>query len=265
MTLGLPDGRPVERQSLRDSFNLTTISVSRRGESLGATGRGARRRFGFERKLVVAMLLAASSLFVSTPVLGEKETPATITILLFNHVRVPSVTLSTAEGEANKILDEAGAQVDWVHCLDTTLPRDKRELCDGGMTPQTPNLRLISGGNKFQEAEFGDTAIPVLITVYYEKIWRRAHRDNADAELPVMLGCVMAHELGHLLLRAPGHSAKGIMQPQWGPVQIRQALTGHLRFTAQESTRIQSQTRLLAGLSPSVPSSIQPAGGPPRE
>jgi hypothetical protein len=161
---------------------------------------------------------------------------------------VPSATLVAAEGEANKILGGAGAHVDWVHCLDATPPRDKRELCDGGMTPQTPNLRLISGSNKFQEAEFGYTAIPVLITIYYEKIVRRAHRDSADAELPVMLGCVMAHELGHLLLRAPGHSAKGVMQPGWGAAQIHQALTGNLLFTKDQAVRIQSQARILASL-----------------
>ena len=238
-------------------------AIGRKG--LAACGTEARRRVGFERKWVAAMLLGVSSLVASSPAFCAKETSVTITILLFNYVHVPSATLTAAEGEANQILAEAGAHVDWVHCLDTTLPRDKRELCNGGMTPQTPNLRLISGTNKFQDAEFGYTAIPVLITVYYEKIWRRAHRDNADAELPVMLGCVMAHELGHLLLRAPGHSAKGIMQPQWGSVQIRQALTGRLRFTEQESTRIQSQARLLAGIPQSVPTAIQPAGGPPQE
>jgi len=227
----------------------------------GAAGKG----LGVRRRLGFAIWLVVLSLFASSPAFGAKQTPVTITILLFNYVDVPSATLAAAEGEANKILAEAGAQVDWIHCLDTTLTRDKRELCDGGMTPQTPDLRLIPGSNKFQDAEFGYTAIPVLVTIYYEKVVGRAHRDNTDSELPVMLGCVMAHELGHLLLRAPGHSAKGIMQPQWGSLQIRQALTGHMRFTEQESARIQSQARLLAGIPSAVPSPIQPAVELPRQ
>jgi len=117
---------------------------------------------------------------------------------------------------------------------------------------QTPGLRLISGANKFQNAEFASTAILVFSTIYYEKVARRAHRESADADLPVFLGCVMAHELGHLLLGYPGHSATGIMQPQSGRPQIRQALTGNLVFTRQQAARIQAQARLLAGLRPAA-------------
>jgi hypothetical protein len=62
----------------------------------------------------------------------------------------------------------------------------------------------------------------------------------------------MAHELGHLLLDDPNHSITGIMQPQFGSPQMRQALTGNLLFTRQEATRIQAKARLLASLPPSA-------------
>jgi hypothetical protein len=104
------------------------------------------------------------------------------------------------------------------------------------------------GANKFQDAQFGYTAIPVLVTIYYEKVLRRAQRDHSPAELPILLGCVIAHELGHLLLQAPGHSTRGIMQPQWSTVQIRQALMGKFQFSHEEAVRIQSQARILASL-----------------
>jgi len=113
-------------------------------------------------------------------------------------------------------------------------------------------LRLVAGTNKFKEAEYGYTAIPVLATIYYQKIALRAQRDNANYELPTLLGCVMAHELGHLLLGTPGHSNAGIMQPEWGGVQIRQALTNRLFFTREESSRIQEQARLRASLRPAA-------------
>lgn len=131
------------------------------------------------------------------------------------------------------------------------LTRVTKDLCQKGWTAQIPGLRLISGTNKFQDAEFASTAIPVLSTIYFEKVARRAHRENA-ANLAVFLGCVVAHELGHLLLGDPGHSATGIMQPQWGHPQMRQALTGNLLFTRQQATRIQAQARMLASLRPSA-------------
>jgi len=181
---------------------------------------------------------------------SEPGPATTITVLVYNYVRVSPGMLAAAEREANKILGAAGAWATWVDCLERPVAPDSKELCSKGWTAQTPGLRLIPGTNKFRGAEYGYTAIPVLATIYYEKIARRAHRDNADPDLPVLLGCVMAHELGHLLLGDPGHSATGIMQPQWGRLQIRQALTGNLLFTRQQGDRIQAQARMLASLPP---------------
>jgi hypothetical protein len=56
----------------------------------------------------------------------------------------------------------------------------------------------------------------------------------------------MAHEIGHLLLNSPQHTASGIMQPGWGPHQTRQALTGLLSFTREQASRIRAQATLLA-------------------
>src|ERR1700720_3950007 len=177
---------------------------------------------------------------------SEPAPATTITALVYNYVHVSRATLAAAEREANKILGAAGAQAAWIECLDQPLTLDAKDLCQRGWTAQIPGLRLISGSNKFQDAEFASTAIPVLSTIYYEKIAPRAHRDNADAGIPVFLGCIMAHELGHILLGDPVHSATGIMQAQWGHPQFHQALTGNLLFTRQQATRIQAQTRLLA-------------------
>src|SRR5262249_45047107 len=117
-----------------------------------------------------------------------------------------------------------------------------------GWSMQTPGLRLIAGENKFQAAQFGFTAIPIYSTIYYKRVADRAHRDGIDNSVSVLLGCVIAHELGHLLLRSTAHSPKGIMQPVCGSAQIHEALTGRLLFTKSESTRIQSQAHTLASL-----------------
>jgi hypothetical protein len=191
-------------------------------------------------------------LILSPSLQAQSEPPpkATIIVLVYNYVHVSPGILVKAEHEANKILAAAGAQAVWIECLDQPLTLDAKDLCLKGWTAQTPGLRFISGSNKFQDAEFASTAIPVLSTIYYEKIARRAHRESANAGLPVFLGCIVAHELGHILLGDPVHSATGIMQPQWGHPQIHQALTGNLLFTRQQATRIQAQARLLASLRP---------------
>jgi hypothetical protein len=213
---------------------------------------------GYQRLLRLSLVQAALGLafFVfSLPLPAQSEPMPTtaVVILVYNYVRISPATLAAAELQANNILGVAGVQADFIECWEPVAP-DSRDLCQKGWTAQTPGLRFISGVNKFQEAEFAETAIPVLSTIYFEKVARRVHRENADANLSAFLGCVMAHELGHLLLGNPGHSATGIMQPQWGSPQMRQALTGNLLFTRQQAVRIQTKARLLA--------SLRPAAGP---
>jgi hypothetical protein len=107
-------------------------------------------------------------------------------------------------------------------------------------------LRVVSEStkNKFQDTVFGFAVQPVLATVYYVYPVRLARSDDAELELPVILGCVIAHEIGHLLLGPDSHSESGIMQPRWERKQMRQALTGTLLFTPVQAKHIQAEARM---------------------
>ncbi len=74
----------------------------------------------------------------------------------------------------------------------------------------------------------------MLASVYYEYVERLAKFDGADFELPIVLGCVIAHEIGHLLLGSDSHSRSGIMQARWGRDQLRMAMMGTLHFQADQ-------------------------------
>ena len=187
----------------------------------------------------------------STPV-------ATITVLVYNYAHVPNTTLTAAELEANRILEIAGARADWIECRTLLPDPEPKDLCRRGWTAQIPGLRLIAGSNKRQEPEFASTAIPVLVTIYYEHVARRAYREDGGEGLPLFLGCIMAHELGHLLLADPAHSATGIMQSEWGHPQFHQAMRGNLLFTGHQAHRIRTQARLLASLRQSADPASRP-------
>ena len=72
---------------------------------------------------------------------------------------------------------------------------------------------------------------------------RRAKTDRAETEITIILGGIIAHELGHLLLGTNGHSGTGIMQPRWEPNQVQQLMMGSLRFTPEQSKRMREQAR----------------------
>jgi hypothetical protein len=70
-----------------------------------------------------------------------------------------------------------------------------------------------------------------------------AERQQLTPELPLLVGCLMVHEIGHLLLNSFGHSPTGVMQAEWGPMQLRQSLTGLMTFTPAESRLIREQVQ----------------------
>jgi predicted Zn-dependent protease len=97
-------------------------------------------------------------------------------------------------------------------------------------------LRVLSEQiqNRFQDTVFGFAVVPILASVYYEYALRTAKRDNAEFEAPIILGCVIAHEIGHLLLGSNSHSSSGVMQPRWERKQVKQAMTGVMQTHALE-------------------------------
>jgi len=70
----------------------------------------------------------------------------------------------------------------------------------------------------------------------------RAESLAAGASLPadVILGTVIAHEIGHLLLGTNSHSSKGIMRGQWEGSDLREAGEGKLGFTSEQARRLRA-------------------------
>jgi hypothetical protein len=66
--------------------------------------------------------------------------------------------------------------------------------------------------------------------------------DGQNLDAAVLLGYVIAHELGHLLI-GPGHSADGVMRARWGRNEFQALRQRWLRFNRTDAERI----RMAAG------------------
>ena len=66
-----------------------------------------------------------------------------------------------------------------------------------------------------------------------------------------LLGHVVAHEVGHLLLRE-GHAPQGLMRAKWIDPELLQAKLGLLGFTATQGRRIRSRLGVVRGLTESA-------------
>ena len=161
-----------------------------------------------------------------------------IKVLVYNYASVPAGVLKVAESEAGRLLGVTGSQLEWVNCAPVS--SDLR-ICDRGWCREFPGLSLINGFNKYKLAELGHANVPVLATIYYERVVRRAQEENAESGMGKILGALIAHELCHVLLQGYGHSETGLMAPVWGSSQLQAARLGKLSFTSEQLVKIRDR------------------------
>ena len=82
----------------------------------------------------------------------------------------------------------------------------------------------------------------VMATIYYDRVLLVARRAGLGAS--DLLGRAMAHEIGHLLLRVPGHNRSGLMRAVWTDAELAQNRRDDWSFTDAERLQLQAAARL---------------------
>jgi hypothetical protein len=175
---------------------------------------------------------------------AQDQSPS-IRVRVDNYTPASPAVLAGAEREASRVFGAAGLRTVWLDCPEGLSSALSQDPCQVPLEASDIVLRVVSEStkNKFQDTVFGFAVQPVLATLYYEYPLRLAQGDGAEFELPLILGCVIAHEIGHLLLGPDSHSNSGIMQPRWDRKQIQQARMGTLLFTPQQGKHIREETQ----------------------
>ena len=151
-------------------------------------------------------------------------------------VREPIV--AKAKAETDLVFRSAGVTIVWRDCDTFPTPAElEREpwfivRLRTGKPPLTAGpASLDVMGKAFVEDHGGGT----MADAYFQAIQAKSEQHNGDSGL--LLGFVMAHELGHLLL-GPGHTPEGVMQAAWGQRQMDALRQRWLRFTEEGAARI---------------------------
>jgi hypothetical protein len=192
--------------------------------------------------------LAALHLVWAFPKLAFAGEP-TATVLVYNHADVARSILVAAEREAGRILDGAGVRIIWLECPVAPTTARAEGPCLRALKSTDIMLRVLPrpARHRLKADVFGSAISPILASVYYDYALRLAVEDeDLEFDARIILGCVIAHELGHLFLGSNSHSSAGIMRSPWGQKQLQQALTGTLLFTAEQAKGIEAQARARA-------------------
>jgi hypothetical protein len=175
------------------------------------------------------------------------ETALKIEVDIYNYSAISAEILARAEGETASIFQRIGVATAWLVCPLNSEEAVRNRTCalPGGPTRLTLRLLSNSMANALQVGSdiFGSARQPqneafgVVADVYADRTRELAH----GHEFEVVLGRVIAHELGHLLLGKNAHSAAGIMHTPWRARDLESTREAAMSFLPGEAKRIRAQ------------------------
>ncbi|MBI3477441.1 MAG: hypothetical protein HY010_17050 [Acidobacteria bacterium] len=167
-----------------------------------------------------------------------------LSVFVYDDAHVPEATLERGEEVAGRIYQRAGIAIQWNDCRQMS-SRSQGDCRDGTSGPHL-SVRIVARplnlpGEDFGVAFVDGEGVGQQADVFYSRI--KSFQAASSADTAQILGHVMAHELGHLLLGMNSHSMQGIMQSHWGERQLRLASMGNLQFDQHQSETIRDRVR----------------------
>jgi hypothetical protein len=191
-------------------------------------------------RIVLAMVvLAACNLSASA-----RPFATTVNVRLFNNFGVLRDDLTVALTEARVVFLDADVDIVWRDCSQGqgplpascgNVPASNEVLLRLVASPTPPPPQRVSLGSSLVDLE---GAHGVLATVFPDRV-RLVARAAAVDERQV-LGHVIAHEIGHLLLGVGTHAERGLMRGFWSRRSLQQPIAGDWRFSERESASMRS-------------------------
>ncbi len=200
---------------------------------------------GFSFKFCVALpsLVLLGMLIFSNTAIARSQDRSTvqITVVVNDSAGVSRHVLNQAETEAARIFDAARIQVTWVNCSGDAVAEERCHVVVG---PRQFVLHIVASGKTSSDSVFGIAFLAQdgsgkYCDVFFDRV-EEAHR-AFGADRSQLLGTVVAHELGHLLLGSHAHSQVGIMAPTWEEDSLRELGMGQLLFTREQSSSMKAK------------------------
>lgn len=194
------------------------------------------------RALHGRIFLAGIIFFVLISARASRAQNQAVHVFVFSDVQVTASVLKTAEQRASMIFAQAGVDIAWVNCLHGA--GDPESACMktlglGDLVLRiTSHLSHATADTAFGVAWLGDNGTGRYADIFWSRVEDLRARTNVETGL--VLGSVMAHETGHLLLGANSHSVAGLMQAHWRNPELSRITMGTLFFLPDEGKKMRA-------------------------
>jgi hypothetical protein len=170
-----------------------------------------------------------------------------ITVDLYDYSSTHPDSIREAERAAAATLRKADVDVRWRYCAMAVPGEADWPACGAGagdvnhlvvnVLPERMSCKIAKGPYQFGTALMShEGGFPTQAYVFFDRVVDFA----AERRLPwpSILGMMIAHEAGHLLLGNNSHFPDGIMRARWRTGEFKLALMGALTFTSQQAQQI---------------------------
>jgi hypothetical protein len=166
-------------------------------------------------------------------------------VKLFNDAAVGNGILRLAMGEAAWLLKSVCVEVEWVPCPLVSVSH--QEPCGAPVRAIEMHILPFPLTNDFAETALG-IAFPSLgsrgnAAVFLSRVGQLAASNPGIIDVSGLLGHVLAHEIGHLLLNSFAHSPEGLMRADFRPADLKKAAQRQLKFTPGQGETIRRNAR----------------------
>jgi len=157
------------------------------------------------------------------------DTTPTLTVRVRDEAHLPERTLQEALMIAAGVYRRAGVSIRWLPPPDAVASASDLVIL---IMPAAIDAEFRVGDDSMGVARSANSTRGTVAYVFADRVRDFGERGQTDTW--IVLGCVIAHELGHLLLPVNSHASDGIMRAHWDPKLISRA-GGFLSFAPDQA------------------------------
>jgi hypothetical protein len=161
-----------------------------------------------------------------------------IAVRIYDFSALDHAVRDRAAGEARAIVADAGVSADWRDCA-------QRHTCAAGSGELVVRIiRELGHPTAESRRALGYAVIDTtagrgtLATIYVNRVEDSAR--EAGADLALLLGRAIAHEIGHLILRTNAHTDQGLMRAIWTEQELARNQPEDWTFAPPDRDQIQA-------------------------
>ena len=201
--------------------------------------------------LALAIGLSDSSNPVNSVVVASNIRPASIGVTLSCVASVSAQELNIAKDAVARIFRKSGVQVVWHGCFNDLAPTANEPAASVGhmgsplevtvlVLPHSMTERLDTSMDTMGAAPGTHPGRRRLAYAFYDRVelFAQVYRFASSGQV---LGTVIAHEIGHLMLPYHSHSAHGIMRASWALDDFQALSKGWLLFTPEQTELLRAR------------------------